>query len=183
MAPPYARPLARILLPDDSIVVDAGEYVAWSDAMYPRHESSWTSSSLSCDARPGSTRPPDQRAAGLGGSGRTSALPREFRERQLRRRRRRVPYVRRGRFPRSSRAWAHVRKSERPTKRATSSWELTTSRSSGTRRTETHAHQPQVVRLAGAGADRSGGPAATPSGQEQVFPPRRVRHRRRAGVG
>src|SRR5262245_16886169 len=42
------------------------------------------------------------------------------------------------RFPRSSRAWAHLRKSERPTKRATSSWELTTSRSSGTRRTETH---------------------------------------------
>src|SRR6266480_2159926 len=39
-----------------------------------------------------------------------------------------------------------MRKSERPTKRATSSWELTTSRSSGTRRTETHAHQPQVVR-------------------------------------
>src|SRR5216684_2476314 len=44
------------------------------------------------------------------------------------------------RFPRSSRARAHLRKSERPTKRATSSWELTTSRSSGTRRTETHAH-------------------------------------------
>jgi hypothetical protein len=42
--------------------------------------------------------PPDQRAAGLGGSGGTSALPREFRrsERQLRRRRTRVPYVRRG---------------------------------------------------------------------------------------
>jgi hypothetical protein len=33
-----------------------------------------------------------------------------------------------------------LRKSERPTKRATSSWELTTSRSSGTRRTETNAH-------------------------------------------
>ena len=34
LAPPYARPLARLLLPDDSIVVDAGEYVPWSDAMY-----------------------------------------------------------------------------------------------------------------------------------------------------
>jgi hypothetical protein len=33
-----------------------------------------------------------------------------------------------------------LEESERPTKRATSSWELTTSRSSGTRRTETHAH-------------------------------------------
>jgi hypothetical protein len=33
-----------------------------------------------------------------------------------------------------------LRKSERPMKRATSSWGLATSRSSGTRRTETHAH-------------------------------------------
>ena len=62
-----------------------------------RHESSWTSPSLSCDARPGSTRPPDQRAAGPGGGlGRTSALPRKFRgsERQLHRRRSRDPRFR-----------------------------------------------------------------------------------------
>jgi hypothetical protein len=63
---------------------------------------------------------------------------REFRrrERQLRCCRR-VPYVRRG-GSEIERAWAHLRKPERLTKRATSSWELTAG-SSGTRRTEKHA--------------------------------------------
>src|SRR5262249_24140666 len=86
-----------------------------------RHESSWTSSSLSCDARPGNTRPPDQRAAGLGESGRTSALPREFRSRATATPPPQASALRPSRrFPRASPPRGHLRESGGPGERAPS---------------------------------------------------------------